>query len=150
HQHLPALRQALDTLGLPGSASHPWSALVACTGSPGCSASATHTTHHALELARSLAQHGLLDHPLNLHVSGCPKSCAQHHPSDIALLGTAVSQGDTTVEGYHVYVGAGEESFGRALYAAIPAADLPALIARLLHVYRHHRQTPDESFGAFA
>lgn len=150
HQHLSTLSQALEALGLPVSATHPWSALVACAGSLGCRASATNTTQHAFELARALAQHNLLDHPLNLHLSGCPKSCAQHYPSDIALLGTAIPQGDATVEGYHVYVGTTEQPFGRVLYNAVPAAHLPALLVCLLQAYQTYRQSPDESFGAFA
>jgi hypothetical protein len=32
----------------------------------------------------------------------------------------------------------------------MPAAAIPAVIARLLHVYREHRRTPEETFGAFA
>jgi ferredoxin-nitrite reductase len=83
-------------------------------------------------------------------VSGCPKSCAQHHKSDIALLGITVRQGDASVEGYRVHVGAGEQPFGRVLSDAVPAADVPALIASLLRVYRANRQSIDEPFGAFA
>ena len=54
------------------------------------------------------------------------------------------------VEGYHVYVGTGDEPFGRPLYQAVPAADMPALLTRMLHIYQGNRGTPDESFGAFA
>ena len=146
---VPALQQALASLGFPVAATHPWSALVACAGNTGCSASATNTTWHALALANDLEQRGLLDQPVNIHLSGCAKSCAQHHPSDIALLGISIPQGDTTVEGYRVYVGAGEQPFGRALYDAVPAADLPALIAHLVQVYQGHRRTSTESFGSF-
>ena len=148
--HVLALHQAIASLGLHASVTHPWSALVACAGSTGCRSSATNTTAHALGLASYLAQRVPLDRPVNIHVSGCPKSCAQHHPSDIALLGTTMQQGDTSVEGYHVYVGTGDESFGRPLYHAVPAADIPALLTRMLHIYQRNRCTPDESFGAFA
>jgi ferredoxin-nitrite reductase len=148
-QRVPALQQAITGLGLHEAVTHPWSALVACAGNTGCSASATNTTRHALALASDLEQRGLLDQPVNIHLSGCAKSCAQHHPSDIALLGITMPQGDTIVEGYRVYVGAGEQPFGRALYDAVPAADIPALITRLLQVYQDGRQTSEESFGAF-
>jgi ferredoxin-nitrite reductase len=148
--HVPALDETLATLGFHRSVTHPWSALVACTGSTGCRASATQTTRHAHELADTLAQYRLLDQPVNIHLSGCPKSCAQQHPSDIALLGCPVQQGSGTVEGYQIYVGAGESPFGRVLHDAVPAVDIPDLIGRLLHVYRQHRRTPEESFGAFA
>jgi ferredoxin-nitrite reductase len=87
---------------------------------------------------------------VNIHFSGCTKSCAQHHKSDIALLGITVQQGNATVEGYRVHVGAGEQPFGRVFSDAVPAAAIPALVASLLQVYRDNRQTVDESFGAFA
>jgi ferredoxin-nitrite reductase len=87
---------------------------------------------------------------VNIHLSGCTKSCAQHHKSDIALVGITVQQGDATVEGYRVHVGAAERPFGRVLSEAVPAADMPALMAILLQVYRDHRHTVEEAFGAFA
>jgi ferredoxin-nitrite reductase len=148
-QHVPALQQAVAKLGLHASVTHPWSALVACAGNTGCSSSATNTTAHAHGLASYLAQRVPLDRPVNIHLSGCPKSCAQHHPSDLALLGITVQQGDTLVEGYRVYVGTGDEPFGRPLYQAVPAADVPALLTRMLQIYQDNRCTPDESFGAF-
>jgi ferredoxin-nitrite reductase len=147
---VPALQRAIDQLGLYDSATHPWSALVACTGNRGCHASATDTTGHALRLANHLARQGHLDRPVNIHVSGCTKSCAQHHKSDIALLGMTVQRGDTTVEGYRVHVRGGEQPFGRVLADAVPAADISDLMARLLQVYRDHRHSGDESFAAFA
>jgi len=61
--HVPALYQTIASLGLPVSATHPWSALVACAGNTGCSSSATNTTMHALELASYLAQRVPLDRP---------------------------------------------------------------------------------------
>jgi ferredoxin-nitrite reductase len=146
---VPALQQAIDQLGLYDSATHPWSALVACTGNRGCHASATDTTGHALQLASRLAQRGGLDQPVNIHLSGCTKSCAQHHQSDIALLGITVQQGDATVEGYQVHVRGGQQLFGRVLSEAVPAADIPALMTRLLRLYRDKRHAGDESFGDF-
>jgi ferredoxin-nitrite reductase len=83
-------------------------------------------------------------------VSGCAKSCAQHHPSDIALLGITLQQGDTMIEGYRVYVGTGDEPFGCPLYEAVSATDIPALLTHMLQIYQDNRGAPDESFGAFA
>jgi ferredoxin-nitrite reductase len=148
--HVPALQQAIAELELPAAVTHPWSALAACAGNTGCGSSATHTTAHALGLASYLAQRVPFDSPINIHVSGCPKSCAQYHQSDIALLGRSIQQDDTLVEGYRVYVGTGDESFGHPLYDAVPAVDIPALLTRMLQIYQNNRCTPDESFGAFA
>jgi ferredoxin-nitrite reductase len=146
---MAALRQAIALLGVYDSPTHPWSALVACTGNRGCGASASDTTGHALQLANDLSRRGDLDRPLNIHLSGCSKSCAQHHPSDIALLGITLPHEGMPIEGYRVHVGAAQRPFGRVLSEAVPAAAIPALMAKLLRVYRAHRQSRDESFGAF-
>ena len=47
---------------------------------------------------------------MNIHLTGCHHSCAQHYIGDIGLLGAKVAvdaDGEETVEGYHVYVGGG-------------------------------------------
>ncbi|XHX77442.1 MAG: precorrin-3B synthase [Stenomitos frigidus ULC029] len=143
-----AVQQEIEQLGLHTSASHPHGAIVACSGTTGCKSSATNTQADALTLATYLEQQIALDCPINIHLSGCEKSCAQHHASDIAVLG--VTQNGH--EAYHVYVGDAldedDTKFGRSLYQNYPSAQLPALIERLLQVYqtrsRHH-----ETFRTF-
>ena len=87
-----------------------------------------------------------LDYPINLHFSGCDKSCAQHHASDIALVGKAA-------EGYKIYVGDdvidGKINFGRELYAEYAAHELPQLMERLINIYQNQRQNPKQSFREF-
>ena len=71
------------------------SAIVACAGKPGCVASETHTQTHAFNLITHLK------HPINIHITGCTKSCAQPSPAEVTLLGTTV-QG---AEAYSVFAG---------------------------------------------
>lgn len=71
------------------------SSIVACAGKPGCAASETHTQAHALALTQSLK------HPINVHITGCPKGCAQPSPADITLLGTKIEQS----EAYYLFAG---------------------------------------------
>ncbi len=137
-------------LGLDSSASNIKSALVACSGKKGCAASATDTKSHALALAEYLKTRLTLDCPINIHFSGCEKSCAQHSNSDITLLGVRIEADNETVEGYHVYVGDSKEKFGRELYQNVTFAELPALIKRMLCVYKIQRLNSDECFGEFA
>ena len=144
------VQQTIEQLGLHQSASHPYSAIVACSGTTGCKSSATNTQADALVLAAYLEKHIALDRPINIHFSGCEKACAQHHASDITLLGTA-QEGNAT---YHVYVG--EESvgengskFGQELYQNYAPAQLPGLIAHLLRVYQKQRSHAEETFKAF-
>ncbi|MBW4425100.1 MAG: precorrin-3B synthase [Nostoc desertorum CM1-VF14] len=137
-------------LGLDSSATNIKSTLVACSGKKGCAASATDTKSHALALAEYLETRLTLDCPVNIHFSGCEKSCAQHSKSDITLLGVSIEGDNGTVEGYHIYVGDSKEKFGRELYQNVTFAELPALIERMLYVYKIQRLNSDESFGTFA
>ncbi|MBD2506981.1 precorrin-3B synthase [Nostoc muscorum FACHB-395] len=137
-------------LGLDTSATNIKSSLVACSGKKGCASSATDTKSHALALAEYLETRVTLDCPVNIHFTGCEKSCAQHSKSDITLLGVSIEDGNRTVEGYHVYVGDNEHKFGREIYQYVTFAELPALIKRMLDVYQIQRLNSDESFGEFA
>jgi len=137
-------------LGLDFSATNIKSALVACSGNRGCAASATDTKSHALALAAYLETRITLDCPVNIHFSGCEKSCAQHSKSDITLLGVNIRADNRIVEGYHVYVGDSEQKFGHEIYRYVTFAELPALIERMLYVYKIQRLNSDESFGKFA
>ena len=110
------------------------------------------TKGQALALSRHLDQRVRLDQPINIHLTGCPHSCAQHYVADIGLLGAQVAQGDASVEGYHLYVAGGveqERGLGRELARSVPFAEVPPLIERLLAGYLDRREA-GESFIAFA
>jgi ferredoxin-nitrite reductase len=134
------LKTKITDLGLSYSPNHPYSALVACTGNTGCASSATDTKNHALALAKYFEDKSILNQPVNIHFTGCSKSCAQNTMSDITLLGTLIPKGDRTVEGYHVYIkGKGERfnphvnnKFGQLVYSNVLAEDIPGLIEQIL------------------
>jgi ferredoxin-nitrite reductase len=149
---IAAVEAGVKTLGLDCHAGPIRSGLVACTGNTGCKFALTNTKGQALELADSLEAAVALDQPINLHLTGCPNSCAQHYVGDIGLLGTKVESGDDLIEGYDVFVGGGagaEQRLGRQLYRSVPFAELPAKLIRLLQAYRASRRGPEESFRAF-
>jgi ferredoxin-nitrite reductase len=141
----------LALLGLDSSITNIKSALVACSGNKGCAASATDTKRHALSLAEYLETRLTLDRPVNIHFSGCIKSCAQHTKSDIALVGVSIQVDNITVEGYHVYVGDSDynQKFGRQLYEYVTFDKLPPLLEQMLKTYKIQRTNPGESFGEF-
>jgi ferredoxin-nitrite reductase len=149
---------ALKAAGLGCSASSIRAGLVACTGNTGCKFSATNTKGQALALADYLDPRVALEGPLNIHLTGCHHSCAQHYVGDIGLLGAKIEQGEEQVEeqveGYHIYVGggaaaAGEQAIARELYRGVPFAEVPAALERMLAAYLRHRTGPGESFHAF-
>ena len=146
-EHLEAAKQALLAAGLDFTAGRVLSGTVACTGNRGCRFAATDTKSHAVALASFLDGRFKIDQPVNLHVTGCPHSCAQHYIGDIGLLGTKVG-GE---EGYQVVIGGGsdhDQGIARELIPSIPFSDLPPVMERLFEAYVSQRN-PEESFLNF-
>jgi ferredoxin-nitrite reductase len=144
--------ERIRALGYDTSATAITGCVVACTGNTGCRLSSTNTKGHAVALARFLDSRMALDSPINVHLTGCPNSCAQHHVADIGLLGVQVPQGERSVEGYHVLVGGGveqERGLGREIAKNVAFDDLGPLVERLLRGYLSQRHEK-ESFVDFA
>ena len=140
----------IAALGLGTKASGIRGGLVACTGNAGCKFSATDTKSQALTIADYLESRVALDQPINIHLTGCPNSCAQHYVGDIGLLGIKV--GDDMLEGYTILVGGGacsERSLARELYPNTPMAEVPALLEHMLVAYLAQRRDAAESFHEF-
>ncbi len=100
---------AIDSLGLTTKTSAIRSGLIACTGATGCRFAAAHTKENADEIATWCEERVPLETPVNIHLTGCHHTCAQHYIGDIGLIGARVpinDEGDT-VDGYHVLVGGG-------------------------------------------
>jgi len=143
----------IASLGLLTEASAVRTGLIACTGNTGCKFAAADTKRHAAEIAAWCETRVALDAPVNIHLTGCHHSCAQHFISEIGLLACKVQDGDDAVEGYHVLIGGGfgpDAALGRELYRDVKAADAPRTIERILKAYLAHRTAPGESFLAFA
>jgi ferredoxin-nitrite reductase len=146
---------AIDALDLAVAASPIRAGLIACTGNIGCKFAAADTKRHAAQIGAWCEARVAVDVPLNIHLTGCHHSCAQHHVSDIGLLGARVAINDDgdTVEGYHVYAGGGfgpDAEIGREIYRDVRAEAAPAAVERLLRAYLSHRASPRETFLAFA
>lgn len=173
NQQVTEVLQHLELSGLSVSDNWVAAAIVACGGKPGCAASATQTQTDAIALTQVLNQHLRLESPVNIHFTGCRKSCAQPSPAEITLLGTTIEQSGEVVEGYQVYVStsvsaercsggdapedASGDAPGDALGSVIQhhlgtvlAPELPAKLEKLLSRYQQNRVRPDEYFGDFA
>ncbi|PZV16175.1 MAG: precorrin-3B synthase [Pseudanabaena sp.] len=140
--------QEINDLGLSISANHPYAAIAACSGYKGCKAAFTDTQADAKKVAAHLENCIKLDIPINIHFSGCDKSCAQHHPSDIAFVGIQ-SKDPNYHEVYKVYVGVGNTDFGRELHSEYSAKDIPNLIIQLLKTYQNQRRDSTQTFREF-
>jgi ferredoxin-nitrite reductase len=146
---------AIEALGLAVKASQLRAGLIACTGNAGCKFAASDTKRHAAEIGDWCEPRVEIDTPLNIHVTGCHHSCAQHYISDIGLIAAKVPVGeeDDTVEGYHLFAGGGfgpNADVGQEVYHDLKAEDAPRTVEKLLKAYLTHRTSSDEAFVTFA
>ena len=77
---------------------------------------------------------------MNIHLTGCHHSCAQHYIGDIGLLACKVqiSEDGDAVEGYHILVGGGfgpDAGLAREIYRDVKAEDAPPIVERMLKAY---------------
>jgi ferredoxin-nitrite reductase len=150
-----AAERTIESLGLTTRASAIRAGLIACTGNSGCKFAASDTKRHADAIARWCEPRVALDGPINIHLTGCHHSCAQHYVGDIGLLAAKVPgrDGDDPVEGYHLLLGGGfggAAGLAREVCRDIKAEDAPALIECVLRAYLKHRTGPDETFLSFS
>src|SRR5207244_8083362 len=106
-ESVKAAQARIEALGLSTSTNAIRAGLVACTGNVGCKFSASDTKRHAEEIAQWCEARVDLDGPVNIHLTGCHHSCAQHYIGDIGLLACKVEAGEEQIEGYHIYIGGG-------------------------------------------
>jgi ferredoxin-nitrite reductase len=134
-ERVEATKQAILAADLGCQAGTVLSGTVACTGNTGCRFAASDTKSHAVALANHLdTAFPILDQPVNLHVTGCHHSCAQHYIGDIGLMGVKVA-GE---EGYQVLIGGGadnDQCLARELISAVRFVDLPPKLERLFAAY---------------
>ena len=146
---------AIEKLGLSIKASEIRAGLIACTGNAGCKFAASNTKLHAADIADWCEPRVNIDTPLNIHLTSCHHSCAQHYISDIGLIAAKVPLGDSedTVEGYHLFAGGGfgpQADIGQEVYHDLKAEEAPQTVERLLKAYLAHRASPEEAFLTFA
>jgi ferredoxin-nitrite reductase len=145
----------IEALGLAIEANAIRRGMVACTGNTGCKFAAANTKGAAEEIAAWCETRVALDTPVNIHLTGCHHSCAQHFISEIGLLACKVQETEESdpVEGYHILIGGGfgtEAALGREIYRDVKATDAPQTIEKMLKAYLAHRASRDESFLTFA
>lgn len=151
---IDAAKAAIAEAGLRTETSLIRGGVAACTGNQYCKFAASDTKSHAMEIVDFLERHIELDRPINIHVTGCPHSCAQHYIGDIGLLGCKVADGEGSVEGYHVFLGGGfgadQKRLGRQVFKSVAAGEpLQQLLLALLRAYLDRRHE-NESFLDFS
>ena len=142
---------AIADLGLHTEASQLRGGLVACTGNAGCKFAASNTKSHGAQIVEYLDARISIDGPINIHLTGCHHSCAQHYIADIGLLGAKVEQGEDMIEGYDLHVGGGvaaNQKIGRLIRPKVSFDDLKPMVLQLLSHWQAHRDA-EESFQSY-
>lgn len=146
---VPALRAELTKLGLHTDPS-PWRrGVMACTGIEFCKLAIVETKARAAELVSALEQRladvqAGVEHPVTVHINGCPNSCARIQTADIGLKGQIVTDADgKQVEGFQVHLGGGlglDAGFGRKLRGhKVTASELSDYVERVVRNYLKER-----------
>jgi ferredoxin-nitrite reductase len=148
--------EALRVAGFPTEVDPIAAGLIACTGAEGCKfgQAPTKATARAVEehLRAARASGRLpLDGPINIHLTGCAHSCAQHFIGDLGLIATTVEQDGVVRGAFHILVGGGSQDQARIAVPArqgVVCEEVPAALESLLHIYLNAR-TGDETFSDF-
>jgi len=126
--------------------------IIACPGTDTCGLGITSSKG----LARALAEvfpPGRVPEDLagvDIKISGCHNSCAQHHISTIGLHGVGKRLGDHVAPHYELHLGGsvnGTAKIGQMI-VKLPAKAVPAALSHLIDVYRRDRQ-PNENLPKF-
>lgn len=149
--HVHEVIEGLQRLGLTPAPDPVLAGLVACTGSEGCKFGQAATKGTAKAIASALQGTLPDDAAVNIHLTGCPHSCAQHFIGDLGLIATKVDTADGTTGGFHFFIGGGYQDEGRIavpLIESVPEAKVPAVLRAVLATYVSLRKA-GQSFTAF-
>ncbi|UFN48216.1 NirA family protein [Roseomonas sp. OT10] len=149
-ERMPDVQAGIAALGLGWEASHVRGGLVACTGAAGCKFAASHTKQHGAALTDYLDERIVVSQPVNIHLTGCHNSCAQHYIGDIGLIGAKVERGEEEVEGYDLHVGGGagsQQRIGRLIRPKVAHDELGPMVLALLRAWQE--EAPEASFHDF-
>lgn len=151
-EKLAEAQAAIKAAGLAYASTSISGGLVACTGNTGCKYAAANTKGQSVLLAKYLDEKITLDQPINIHLTGCHHSCAQHYIGDIGMMATPVKlPSGEKVEGYNIVLGGGvddTQAIAREAFKSVPFTEIPALIEELLKTYLGNRK-PGETFAQY-
>jgi len=127
--------------------------MIACAGATTCKLGICLSRGLATAITQTLSSNHLeLDElgDFKIHISGCPNSCGRHPIGNIGLFGAARRVDGRLVPHYVVQLGGKVAEGGTTLAQgkeAIPARNVPTLVAEFLRAFRESPQFPD--YGAF-
>ncbi len=126
--------------------------IVACPGTDTCGLGITSSKGLARALAEIFPAGKTPDDlkGVDVKISGCHNSCAQHHIATIGLHGVGKRVGDHVAPVYELHLGGQVNGTAKIaqLIVKVPAKNVPAAVQHLLDLYRRTRKD-GESLPAF-
>lgn len=141
---IPHLYEDLASHGLADPGAELVEDIIACPGTDTCGLGITSSKGLARALAEVFPAGRVPDDlaGVDVKISGCHNSCAQHHISTIGLHGVGKRLGDHVAPHYELHLGGsvnGTAKIGQ-MTVKLPAKAVPAAISHLIDVYRRDRQ----------
>jgi ferredoxin-nitrite reductase len=125
--------------------------MVACTGKQFCNLAVTETKGYAYQLIETLRHRKIQLHGINIHMSGCPSSCATSYTADIGLKGMRVRRDLRVLDAFNIYLGGGlsdDVQMGILYKTLIPVDELPDELAKVVRDFYLHRRD-GETFSKY-
>ncbi|WP_018970755.1 NirA family protein [Rubritalea marina] len=145
------VKHRIQEIGFQTSTTKISGGLIACTGNQGCKYAAANTKGNAVELAQFLDERIELDRTINIHLTGCHHSCAQHYIGDIGMIGAKVKIDGESHEGYSIVLGGGVDERQSIAHEVFPAMTFPEIQETLLSVLKVYqaKRVENETFWQF-
>ncbi|MEX2468872.1 MAG: nitrite/sulfite reductase, partial [Pseudohongiellaceae bacterium] len=120
--------------------------IICCPGGDFCALANAKSIPIAESIQRQFPDHAELKElgEIRINISGCMNACGHHHVGNIGILGVD-KKGE---EFYQVTLGGSsknEASLGKVIGPAFSQEEIPAVIAKIVEVYKANRQQ-DEAF----
>jgi len=150
-----ALHEALSELGLGQPGAEHLGDVIACPGADTCGLGITSSKGIGRVLTDHLRETGSASADdlkgIDIKISGCPNSCAQHHIANIGFHGLGHKVDGHLIPAYQLHLGGRSTDQGVAfglLVGKYPAKRIPEVVDRLIAFYREHRRER-EPFSSF-
>lgn len=143
---LPALYAALKALNFHRIGFHKLNDIVACPGTDTCNlgiASSMGLAKVLQEVIETEYQALILQHHINIKISGCMNACGQHTIAHIGFQGMTLKKDNLIAPATQVLLGGGEMKDGKGRFAdkvlKVPAKRTPAVLRWLLDDFQNTR-----------
>ena len=115
---VPALREAIDGMGLRSTGFFGMADMVPCVGRAYCPMAVTHTRDLYARLLGEVvddAAYASIRDAVLINITGCPNSCSPYRIADIGFRGMRIREEQGSVEAYELRIGGTQRAFGAIL-----------------------------------